>query len=78
MEGKKLGHIVSREGVKVDPERVVAIKNLPLPTNKKRMQSFFVKINFLRRFICDFSQAVKTLNELMKKDIRFKWDPPTH
>jgi hypothetical protein len=35
MEGKLLGHIVSREGVKVDPERVVAIKNLPLPTNKK-------------------------------------------
>jgi hypothetical protein len=35
MEGKRLGHIVSREGVKFDPKRVVAIKNIPLPTNKK-------------------------------------------
>jgi RNA recognition motif-containing protein len=66
MEGKNLGRI-SREGVKVDPERVVAIKNLPLPTNKKEIQSFFGKINFLRRFIPDFSQVVKPLNQLMKK-----------
>jgi hypothetical protein len=42
------------------------------------MQSFFGKINFLRHFIPDFSQVVKPLNQLMKKDIRFKWDPPTH
>jgi hypothetical protein len=72
-----LGHIVSQEGVKVDLERVVEIKNLPLPTNKKEMQSFFGKINFLRRFIPDFAQVVKPLNQLMKKDIWFKWDPPT-
>jgi ribonuclease HI len=77
MEGKLLGHIVSPEGVKVDPERVVAIQRLPLPTNKKEMQSFFGKVNFLRRFIPDFAQVAKPLNQLMKKDIRFKWDPPT-
>jgi hypothetical protein len=35
MEGNILGHIVSQEGVKVDPERVVEIKRIPLPTNKK-------------------------------------------
>ena len=78
MEGKLLGHIVSPEGVKVDPGRVVAIQRLPLPTNKKEIQSFFGKINFLRHFILDFAQVVKPLNQLMKKDIRFKWDPPTH
>jgi hypothetical protein len=77
MEEKLLGHIVSREGVKVDPERVVAIKNMPLPTNKKEMKSFFGKIKFLRCFIPDFSQVVKPLNQLMKNNIRFKWDPPT-
>ena len=78
MEGKLLGHIVSREGVKFDPGREVAIEKLPLPTNKKEMQSFFGKINFLRRFIPDFAQVVKPPIQLMKKDIRFKWDPPTH
>jgi hypothetical protein len=76
-EGNLLGHIVSQEGVKVDLERVIAIKRLPLPTNKKEMQSFFGKINFLRRFIPNFAQVVKPLNQLMNKDIWFKWDPPT-
>jgi predicted AlkP superfamily pyrophosphatase or phosphodiesterase len=55
---------------------VVAIKNLPLTTNKKEMQSLFGEINFLRCFITDFAQVVKPLNQLMKKDIQFKWDPP--
>jgi hypothetical protein len=62
--------------VKVDPEGVIEIKKLPLPTNKKEMKSFFGKINLLRHFIPNFS-LVKHLNQLMKKDIRFKWDPPT-
>jgi hypothetical protein len=78
MEGKLLGHIMSQEGVKVDLERVIAIKRLPLPTNKKEMQSFFGKINFLEVLHSYFTQVVKPLNQLMKKDIRFKWDPPTH
>jgi hypothetical protein len=50
---------------------------MPLPTNKKEMQSFFGNINFLRCFILDFAQVVKPLNHLMKKEIWFKWDPPT-
>jgi hypothetical protein len=77
MEGNILDHIVSQEGVKVDPEIVVAIKILPLPTNKKEMQSFFGKINFMQHFIPNFAQVFKPLNQLMKKDIRLKWDPPT-
>jgi hypothetical protein len=34
-EGKMLGHIVSDEGVKIDPSRVEAIKNISLPRSKK-------------------------------------------
>ena len=34
-EGKLLGHIVSAEGVKIDPKRVEAIQKLSLPRSKK-------------------------------------------
>jgi len=34
-EGKLLGHIVSKEGVNIDPQRVEAIKVISLPRNKK-------------------------------------------
>ena len=46
-EGKLLGHIVSKIGISIDPERVKAIEKIPLPHNKKGMQSFMGTINFM-------------------------------
>ena len=37
------------------------------------MQSFLGKINFVRRFIYNFAEIVKPLQELIKKDENFKW-----
>ena len=46
-EGKLLGHIVSKKGISIDPERIKAIEQIPLPHNKKWMQSFMGTINFV-------------------------------
>jgi len=40
-EGKLLGHIVSKEGIKIDPERVKAIQKLRLLVSKSHTRSFF-------------------------------------
>jgi hypothetical protein len=50
-EGKLLGHIIEKDGVKMDPERVEDIKKVPLPPTKKSVQSFLGQINFFKRFI---------------------------
>ncbi|KAH9327438.1 hypothetical protein KI387_007616, partial [Taxus chinensis] len=42
-EGKLLGHIVRKEGMKIDTERVEAIQSLTLPTSKTSVHSFFGK-----------------------------------
>jgi len=47
LEGKVLGHIVSKEGIYIDLERIKAINDLSPPTSKKRVQSFIGKINFV-------------------------------
>jgi hypothetical protein len=47
-EGKLLGHIISQAGIRIDPELIKAIAQLPLPHNKNSMKSFFGKINFVR------------------------------
>ena len=60
-EGKLLGHIVSKTGISIDPERVKAIEQIPFPHNKKGMQYFMGTINFVRRFVPDFAQIVKPL-----------------
>ena len=50
-EGRQLGHIISKDGVKVDPERIEAIKNIPFPKNVKALESFNGHIKFITRSI---------------------------
>jgi hypothetical protein len=45
-EGKLLGHIVSREGIKIDLKRFKAIDTINIPRNRKEIQSFLGKIIF--------------------------------
>ena len=72
-EGKLLGHIVSPEGIKIDPERVKAIQLIDILRNKNSIQSFIGKINFLRRFIPNFVEIVKYITDMLKKDAEIKW-----
>ena len=73
IEGKLLGHVVSKKGISIDPERIKAIEQIPLPHNKKGMQSFMGTINFVRRFVLDFAQIVKDLQNMVKQSVQFKW-----
>jgi hypothetical protein len=72
-EGKLLGHIVSVDGVKIDPKRVEAIKNLSLPRSKKDIQSFLGTINFVKRFIVNFVKLTKHSTAMLRKDSKVKW-----
>jgi hypothetical protein len=72
-EGKLLGHVLSKEGVYIDLERVKEINDLNHPTSRKGVQSFFGKINFVRRFVLDYATIVNPINKLLKKDTKFEW-----
>jgi ribonuclease HI len=73
MEGKLLGHIVSAEGVRIDPSRVEAIQTLSLPRSKKEVQAFLGKINFLRRFVSNFAELVKHITTMLRKGNEVRW-----
>jgi hypothetical protein len=72
-EWKLLGHIVSAEGVRIDPSRLEAIQSLSFPRSKKEIQSFLGKINFLRRFISNFVELVKHITTILRKGSEVKW-----
>ncbi len=72
-EGKLLGHIISKDGIKIDPQRVQAILQVDLLRNKKEVQSFLGQVNFLRRFISCFAEIVKNITNMLKKDHEIKW-----
>jgi hypothetical protein len=73
-EGKLLGHIISKEGIKIDPSKIEAILKLEHPRNLKELQSFIGKINFLRRFILNLAKLLRNITNMLKKDVKIKWD----
>eukprot|EP00253_Pinus_taeda_P013301 PITA_13301 len=72
-EGKLLGHIISKDGIRIDPARVQEIQQIDLPRNKKEIQSFNGKMNFLRRFVPNLAEHLKEMTNMLKKDSQVRW-----
>ena len=68
-----LGHVVSKEGIKVDPQKVKAIMDWLRPTNVTEIRSFLRLAGYYRRFIKDFSKISSPLTNLLKKVVKFEW-----
>lgn len=62
-----LGHIVTPEGVKPNPDKIEAIQAWPLPRNEKELRGFLGTIGYYRRFLQDFAKIVKPLTVQLKK-----------
>lgn len=72
---KFLGHIVTPEGVKIDPAKLDTVQSFPCPRNKRDVQSFIGFCNFYRRFADHHADLVAPLIELVKKDVPFRFGP---
>ena len=75
IEVKYLGHIISKEGIKADPEKTEAISTFPVPTKQKDVRSFLGLCGFYRRFVDSFAKIAVPLTNLLKKENerKFKW-----
>jgi hypothetical protein len=70
-----LGHILSAEGVAMDPSKVKDILEWKLPTTVHLVRSFLGMAGYYRRFIPDFSKISKPITELLKNNVKFNWTP---
>ena len=68
-----LGIIVGKGQVKMEQEKIKAVKEWKTPTRVKDVESFLGFANFYRQFIHNFSHTVKPLNELKGKK-EWKWE----
>ena len=68
-----LGHIISAEGLRVDPYKVKAISGLEPPTKIRGVRAFLGMCSYYRKFIKNMATIAKPLTDLTKKDTPFEW-----
>lgn len=70
---KYLGHIVTKDGYKANPEKIEVIKNYPTPTKVKEIQRFLGLCGYFRRYVPNFAKIAKPLTTLLKTEQPFIW-----
>lgn len=69
-----VGHVLTSEGVKPDPEKVRAVEAMSPPENKSELLTFLGFINYLTKFIPHMSEVSAPLRQLLEKNTLWHWD----
>ena len=68
-----LGHVISKDRITVDPNKIEAVVNWDRPTNVSEVRSFLGLAGYYRRFVEGFSRIAALLTQLTWKNVKFKW-----
>ena len=68
-----LSHIISSEGIEVDPKKTKAVKNWPRPLTPTDIRSFLGLAGYYIRFVDGFASIASPLTTLTQKKVKFEW-----
>ena len=68
-----LGHVVSEEGISVDPSKVEAVSQWKQPRNPIEVWSFLGLAGYYWRFVDGFSKIATLMKALTRKNVKFEW-----
>lgn len=68
LETAYLGHVIGREGIKPNPDKIKAIQNYPVPKTAKQIKQFLGLLGYYRKFVADFAKITKPLTQCLKKN----------
>ncbi|CAM8999727.1 unnamed protein product [Rhodiola kirilowii] len=69
-----LGHIISKQGVAVDPEKIQAVQQWAVPKNIKQLRGFLGLTGYYRRFVHRYASLAAPLTNLLRKNA-YVWTP---
>ena len=68
-----LGHIVSEEGIRLDPSKIEVIIEWKRLRNVTKVRSFLGLAGYYRRFVKGFSMTTTPMTRLLQKNVKFEW-----
>jgi Reverse transcriptase (RNA-dependent DNA polymerase) len=71
-----LGHIISPEGIRTDPDKVNSVTHWPVPKTIHDIRSFLGITNYYRCYIRNYADLARPLQEIVRKDQPFEWTTP--
>ena len=71
-----LGHVITSNSIKPDPEKLAAILEMEEPEDVSAVRRFLGMINYLRKFIPHVPARTKPLRDLLNKHSAWTWDHP--
>ena len=70
-----MGHVLTPEGISVDPSKVQDVLNWNSPKSVHQIRQLLGLAGYYRRFIPDFSKIAQSMTKLLQKDAKFVWSP---
>ncbi|XP_053388481.1 uncharacterized protein K02A2.6-like [Mercenaria mercenaria] len=67
------GHVISKQGLSPDPDKVSAIREMPIPENRSQLETVLGMSQYLARYAPRLSEVTLPLRELLAKDVEFLW-----
>ncbi len=68
-----LGHVVSQDGIAVDPDKISAVKDWYPPSCVREVRAFVGFASYYRRFVKNFASIASPLHTLTKTNVDFMW-----
>ena len=72
-ETKFIGHIIDHKGIRADPEKTRAIRDFPVPSNRRELKRFFGIVNYLGKFTPLLADRTHLLRQLLGKECEWVW-----
>ena len=68
-----LGHVITANGLKPDPDKVEAVRKMPKPDDVKAVRRFCGFVNYLAKFLPRLAETLKPIQQLTHSDVPWQW-----